>query len=136
MPHIQSTIFDTRNLCPLGEGEGFVVVGDKNIPTDIIGLGFTTCPTEITGLVTQVIVNSIKAMALGPSAKVGVNVLRESREVINPISVNSNPSTPIPLVFRMVWIVATLTHIVKNRKKSMFCFGHDYPYTPRKVGLV
>lgn len=103
----QTAFGDTRNSCPFSQSASLPSVGNKAVIVFVVRLLQRGGPSAIIGLVIAVSVNAIHRMLrAGAWPHIGIEVV----EGFSPTGTYLNPSPAIIMIFRAVWVVASLIH--------------------------
>lgn len=101
----------TCNLGPLFQRMGFSVMRNSDSASAVIDLDVACCPSHVTGLVPQIVVNAINAVLRGWARS---NMGKEGIERTSPLFAYRNPSGSIVLIVFGLFVVASGLHSSPN----------------------
>lgn len=126
---VERSGFEIVNRAPFGERFGCVVNRYRVVIATIAGLFLFSSPTNVSGFVSPVIVDSVQGML---ETRANANVGKEIVEGVSPAFTDHNPTPAIVWVMNVVGVMAPTFHTLPNvvsraRKFNGGCigFGHN-----------
>lgn len=111
------SLADANTFCPLGHIKDYSVMFQTAIVALIVGLIFPCCPTNVAGLVSFRVINSIKGVEANRTLSNFGEDFRDERGWVVPRFVQFNSAPAVNLVKCSVSIVATITNVMPEPVK-------------------
>lgn len=110
-PCPERRVGNTCSFGPLGDSQRFAVDGEEFIPSAVVCLDALRCPSDVSGFVVPVVVDSVNGMLRRGSR---ANVFPEHEEVLAPFWGDRYSTPSVVVEERVFGVVASLEQIGPN----------------------